>query len=201
MRAKTSQKKQHIIEQALQLYHQHGVESTTIDMVCTAAEISVGSFYHHFGSKEGLAAAVYIAGLDIFSTQLWQALQACTTIQQAVNTIVGLNIDWICQNQVWAKFVFEQRHLVGKAGQEETLQQSNLGLQSKMKQFLLTLQGVEVLAALPKEIIISLLVGPVHEYARHWLNGRYQTDLIQLKPHFCAAAWASLQIKVDVNTN
>lgn len=197
MRLKTSRKKQQIIDAALQLYHQHGIEATTIEMVCTATETSIGSFYHHFGNKEGLAVAVYLMGLQQFSAQLWQSLQACRSIKQAVYTIVESNIDWICQNPVWAKFIFEQRHIVAKAGEEGNLRQSTLDMQIKWKHLLASMEGYELLENLPKDMIISLLVGPVHDYARHWLNGRVQSDLLQMKPYFCAAAWQSLQITID----
>ncbi|MCU0189367.1 TetR/AcrR family transcriptional regulator, partial [Citrobacter freundii] len=111
MRLKTSLKKRLVIEHALALYNLHGIEATTVEMVCDEAKISVGSFYHHFGSKEGLALAVYTVGLKDFSLYLSEALQKCKTIHQVVTVIVNANIDWIYQNRIWAKFIFEQRHI------------------------------------------------------------------------------------------
>lgn len=197
MRLKTSLKKRFVIEHALALYNLHGIEATTVEMVCDEAKISVGSFYHHFGSKEGLALAVYTVGLKDFSLYLSAALQTCKTIRQVVTVIVNANIDWIHQNRIWAKFIFEQRHILASSGQENSFQESVIGMQTHWKEYISALEGKEILLKYPPEFVISLLIGPVHEYARHWLNGRYQTDLILLKQYFCAAAWASLNFEIE----
>ena len=50
-------RKQAILEAALAAFLQKGVLATTIDDVRERSGASVGSIYHHYGSKEGIAAA------------------------------------------------------------------------------------------------------------------------------------------------
>ena len=56
--------KRHILSIALDCFDEQGLEATTIEMIRERAASSIGSIYHHFGSKEGLVAALYFAALD-----------------------------------------------------------------------------------------------------------------------------------------
>lgn len=51
---KQNKKKQDILNQILPLMDEDGIENITIRDICDVANISVGSFYHYFGSKEGI---------------------------------------------------------------------------------------------------------------------------------------------------
>ena len=50
--------RERILEAAETLFLARGFAGTAVDDVCTAADSSKGSFYHHFESKEALALAV-----------------------------------------------------------------------------------------------------------------------------------------------
>ena len=47
----------HLIDVGLKLLHQRGYQATGVADVLEAADVSKGSFYHHFDSKEDFAAA------------------------------------------------------------------------------------------------------------------------------------------------
>lgn len=47
-----------ILQAANDLFYQHGYNGTGLDRIIAAAGVAKGSFYHHFNSKEELAAAV-----------------------------------------------------------------------------------------------------------------------------------------------
>lgn len=57
MRA-SSNTRQRILEAAKTLLSLHGLESTTIDDLITAAGVTKGAFYHYFTSKEHLCEAI-----------------------------------------------------------------------------------------------------------------------------------------------
>lgn len=192
MHRKTSAKKLKIIKTALEIFNQHGIENTTIEMIRVATETSVGSLYHHFGNKEGLAAAVYMTGLQDFSERLFHAVKQCKTLKEAVYCIVESNIDWIEEQSVWAKFIFEQHNVLKAAGEEQYFRESATQLQQALNKFIVGLDNDVPLQDYPPEILSSLLVGPTHDYARHWLNGRRSIPLQQLKGPFALAAWQGL---------
>jgi AcrR family transcriptional regulator len=45
---------------ALELFTAQGYERTSVHEICQQSGVSNGSFFHHFGSKEGLALEVYL---------------------------------------------------------------------------------------------------------------------------------------------
>ncbi len=51
---RTAQTKQHILAVGRDLFREHGYEHVSVEMITRAAGVSVGSFYHYFGSKSGL---------------------------------------------------------------------------------------------------------------------------------------------------
>ena len=61
---------QAILAAALDCFNQYGIEGTTIDMIRQQSNASVGSIYHHFGSKEDIAAALFIEGMRQFAQML-----------------------------------------------------------------------------------------------------------------------------------
>jgi TetR/AcrR family transcriptional repressor of nem operon len=49
--------KTRLLDAAMHVIRQKGYEATTVDDVCAEAEVSKGAFFHHFATKEELAAA------------------------------------------------------------------------------------------------------------------------------------------------
>jgi len=200
--AKTEAKKRQILVIALQCFTEHGIAGTTIDMIREASGMSVGSLYHHFGNKDKIAAAVFIQGMREFAELLQSYLaQADTQVsldakgkaEHGVKAIVYANVDWISQQPDWARFVFYHRSIVSKAGAGNKL----AGDMQLFFQQLITWfkpyaqQGV--LRSISIELLSSLISGPCHDYARHWLAGRYKTPLAEHREEFANAAWNTVK--------
>ncbi|MCG9623806.1 TetR/AcrR family transcriptional regulator [Vibrio mediterranei] len=60
-------KKDKIIEVAMQLFAEHGFEKTPISTICEHAEISKGLVFHHFKNKNELLRAVFTHMTDIIN--------------------------------------------------------------------------------------------------------------------------------------
>ena len=56
--------KQKMIDCALQLFHQQGIHSTTVDQILEKTQTGKSQFYHYFKNKEGLVHAVLVAFYD-----------------------------------------------------------------------------------------------------------------------------------------
>lgn len=58
-----------IMEAALQLLEQQGLEATTVDQIAEAADISRGTFFNHFPTKESLLSAIALDELEGLAAQ------------------------------------------------------------------------------------------------------------------------------------
>jgi AcrR family transcriptional regulator len=206
--AKTEAKKRQILVTALQCFTQHGVAGTSIDMIREASGMSVGSLYHHFGNKDKIAAAVFIQGMREFAKLLQRYLAQAdsqndlaseSNAEYGVKAIVYANVDWISENPDWARFVFHHRSIVTKAGGGNKLASDmQLFFQQLITWFKpYTQQGI--LRPVSIELLSSLISGPCHDYARHWLAGRYSTPLAEHREEFANAAWNAVRALDDKN--
>ena len=206
--AKTQQKKRAIIEQALLCFVQHGVEGTSIEMLCQATDTSVGSLYHHFGNKDAIAGAVFIEGMRDFAKLVNMYLLDYADkgepldskeahIQQAQGVITALvyaNIDWIENNPEWARFVFQHRSVIKTGKAKQTFNHDVQGFYQKLEAFVQPLIEEKILKDIPMSLYRAFISGPVHEYARDYLAGRETVPLTELKDVFAQGAWQSLHL-------
>jgi AcrR family transcriptional regulator len=200
--AKTEAKKRQILLVALQCFTEQGIAGTTIEMIREASGMSVGSLYHHFGNKDKIAAAVFIQGMREFGDLLREylvdiesqpELMAIEKAELGVRAIVYANVDWIATNPDWARFVFHHRSIVATAGAETKLTGD---MQNFYKQLIVWFKpyiGQGVFRSIPIELLSSLISGPSHDYARHWLAGRYKTPLASHREEFAVAAWNAVK--------
>ena len=199
--SRSQQKKQQILQQALVCFAEHGVEGTTIDMIREATQTSVGSLYHHFGNKDAIAGAVFIEGMRDFAELLKQYLfnldnkvltqtQACA----GVKALVYANVDWITEQPDWANYVFHHRARV--KGPEKQRFKGDYGhFYQHINDWFAPFLEKGLIQELPLEVLASVVTGPVHTYARHWLAGRYKVSLVEHREVFAEAAWQSLKCR------
>lgn len=80
-----------LIEAAMRVMGQKGVEGATINDITEAADVGFGSFYNHFKTKEEIAQAVFeilndqlAARLDAITSEVTDAPQAIAYVQLAI---------------------------------------------------------------------------------------------------------------------
>jgi AcrR family transcriptional regulator len=70
-----SDRREHLIETALQLFYQHGYHATGIDTILAASGVAKRTLYKHFASKDVLILAVLRRRDEEFRTWFTQALE------------------------------------------------------------------------------------------------------------------------------
>src|SRR3954471_16108890 len=88
-----SPRQQAILDAALGAFLEKGVLATTIEDVRERSGASVGSIYHHFGSKEGIAAALFVEGMRSYQDGAVEALRA-----KGVRGFVRRHVRWVAAN-------------------------------------------------------------------------------------------------------
>lgn len=194
VQSKSRGRKRQIIDAALRCFSEHGVSGTTIDMIREASATSVGSLYHHFGNKEAIAAAVFIEGMHDFALQVASRLDSANGAEEGIKALVAANVEWISANPDWARFCFHHRAQVRDQDATARLRGDQQLFQQRLRDWFAPYRSA--LRDFPPEVFAALIVGPTHDYARHWLAGRISTPLAAQLDTFAEAAWCSVRAEV-----
>jgi len=67
--SKSAQTRQIILDSAIELFKKYGVNKVTIDDICNNCELTKGSFYYYFPSKDYIVTMSINSGLDKYITE------------------------------------------------------------------------------------------------------------------------------------
>jgi AcrR family transcriptional regulator len=193
------------IASARTLFLKRGLEATRIEDVRDDSGISTGSLYHHFGSKQGLLEAVVIDALADHKAHLMVALQAEiatgklgpkapaeNNAEAAIKAVIGSTATWITQNPDAARVIFRFRGALESAGSSALKSHNRHELAPLIKRVQDWIDQRQI-KNFPIALLMPLMLGPLHEYARSWLAGRTDQPPTKHIEVFFAAAWAALR--------
>lgn len=192
-RVRSNRRKRAVLEIALECFSRHGYEATTTRTIQTAAGISVGSFYHHFGSKAGLAAELFIEGLHDKNQVVLADLATASGPEEGVRAVVEAHVRWIADNPDWARFLYEHRGAVPEGSAQARLTEVNKAFSAALMSYFRPYLEDGSIRDLPSECYSVIMLGPVQEYARRWLGGRTESHPGALTKVFSDAAWDALR--------
>src|SRR5580658_5705157 len=91
----TARRKQDIMAVAVDLFAQNGFVGTNIQDICAATGLSVGTLYHHFGSKEELLATTYLTVLNRYQAGALRLLDLDSPALEVVTETVLYHLSWL----------------------------------------------------------------------------------------------------------
>src|SRR3954452_21304520 len=94
-----------ILDAALNCFVRRGYSSTTIDDIRRASGASVGSLYHHFGGKDGIAAALFVQGLASYQSTFLAALLPHVHARAGIEAVVRHHLRWVREHDDLARFL------------------------------------------------------------------------------------------------
>lgn len=186
-------RKSAILASALAVFSEKGIAATTIEDIRARSQASVGSIYHHFGTKEGIAAALFGQGLDDYWLQLLAAAENQPTAERTIHGLIEAHIRWITARPDMARFLFSRRQAVGPA-YDSAIRVRTAGHFKAVFALLKPWFKQGVLRRLPVELYVPLLMGPAQEYSRQWLAGRAELDPQIVIEELSRAAWLGLAV-------
>ncbi|KJH86534.1 TetR family transcriptional regulator [Pseudomonas fluorescens] len=184
--------KRDIFRKALALFNEQGIEATTIEMIRTECQTSVGAIYHHFGNKEGLVAALFFTALDDQARLRERYLCEATTAEQGVQALIHSYVDWVDSQPEWARFQYHARFAVTKGPFKDELASRNSSRNGQLWQWLSAAEQGEALKRYPAELMFSLIIGASESYCRAWLAGRVCSSPKVHRELLAQAAWRSI---------
>lgn len=190
--AATPDRRQSILSAALACFNEVGIEAATIEQIRERAGCSIGSLYHHFRSKEGVASHLFIDGIADLNAGLIARLELCEGAEASVRACVYHYAAWVESNIELARFLLHSRDINFSPDAKAELK----GMYHNHFGAVFSWFGPFVLRGdmrqLPPETYIPLISGPIEDYARLWLSGRAKPPLSEVADVFADAAWASV---------
>jgi len=87
MRDATLRKRQQVIDIALEMFISRGYENVSVDEIIEAADISKGTFYHYFSSKEDLLSDFGKSQVEITDAWLGEGPKDISSLEEHINRL------------------------------------------------------------------------------------------------------------------
>ena len=189
----THQRRADVIEAALTCFKELGYAKTTMADIRKYSSASTGSIYHHFRSKQQLAAAVYFEGVKNYQEGLLKVLETEKRVKEGVLAIVSYHLKWVSEHPTWARYLTEMRHAEFMAGIESRFKELNAHFAAGITAWVSDHMKARRLKPMSRDIFIALLLGPCQEYARQWLSGHAVLEPAEAAVAMAGPIWRSLQ--------
>jgi AcrR family transcriptional regulator len=192
-RKESAGRRQQILDAALNCFLENGIEGTTMDQIRAASGASHGSIYHHFGSKEAVALALYEDGMHAYQASILTPLHKQKSLRGGVRAIITSHLEVVAASPSLSLFLTR----VGMADASEAgaarIAAINQEFFRAMHDWLRPyIERDEVIRVAPA-LYTPLILGPTTHFARHWLAHRLTLDMAEVAEVLAEAAWQALQ--------
>ena len=192
-RVESSQRRrQAILDAALECFSSIGYDRTTLADVRMRAGASTGSIYHHFGSKERIAAELYLEGVRQTQDAGLAALLRTRTARTGVAAQVASYIDWVVEHPSYARFLFTTRHERFLEDDEPRIAAANVEVHQRAAKWVADRVAAGELPDIEPALRWALVFGPCRHWAGSWLRGTTSTSPDEAKRIIAAAAHGAL---------
>jgi AcrR family transcriptional regulator len=192
----TQRRRQAILDAALECFSTIGYDQTTLADIRRKAGASTGSIYHHFGSKERIAASLYLDGLRQTQEAGLAALLHTRTARTGIGAQVGAYIDWVVDHPALATFLFAMRRAPFLDDDEPAIAELNTDTHERAARWIADRVAAGELPDLEPAMRWALVFGPCRHWAGSWLRGTTTTSPDVAKRQISTAVYAALQALV-----
>jgi AcrR family transcriptional regulator len=183
----TRDRRQAILDAALESFNDKGVGATTVDDVRRLSRASVGSLYHHFGGKDELAQELYVEILRDYHSGFLAVLRRERDPERGIKGLVRHHLRWVRRNPERARYL-----LRGRPPESDAMRELNRELFRATAAWLEPHVAAGGVRRLPLDLTYAILAGPAQEFSRHWLEGRMRSPAREAERALADAAWRAL---------
>ena len=164
---RTSQRRRDILDAALEAILEVGESGGFVEEVCQRASVSVGTLYHHFGSKDQLIATLHYSLLNDYQRSAGVLLAADPPAERGIRETVECHLRWLVKHPRAATFLLEQPFAGNRSADVPIgLREENNVFLTLVRSWLERRMSAGELRVLPFDLVVALLIGPVHHWAR-----------------------------------
>lgn len=103
-------RKNAILEAAKEVFFKQGFQATTMDQIAEVAELSKGSLYLYFPTKEELYVAIHIEGLQILLERFQEAVEGVEDWETRLRNIGRAYYDFYREEKNYSQILFLLQH-------------------------------------------------------------------------------------------
>lgn len=193
-RANSELRRNEILAATLDCFVEDGPAGTFINDVCNRAEVSVGTLYHHFGSKEQLLATLHLVTLNAYQAYARPVLEVDPPAREGVVATVAAHLRWLTDHPREAQFLLQQPYV----GQRSNLAPAELVAENDaflvaVRDWLDRHTATGELRPLSFEMVVALLIGPVHHWVRAALHDGRLAEADTAAAELGRGAWEALR--------
>lgn len=182
-----------ILAAALAAFDERGYAVATIADVRKRSGASVGSIYHHFGDKEGIAAALYVDSLRDYQRGVGAAFAKDPGAEAGIRALVRHHLRWVERNPERARFLLERREpevAEASQGDVESLNEVTFAL---VREWLVRQIDAGLVRSLRLQLFYVIVLGPSQEFARNWLRAPGRGSIRGAERVLAEAAWNAVR--------
>ncbi len=191
-RAATQARRASVLQAALSCFADLGIEGTTVHDIRRKADCSIGSIYHHFGSKEGVAEELFLDGIQKLNQGMLRKIRGCDNAAESVHAVVDYYCEWSSRNQPLARYLHSRDIDFSPAAKTRLKDIHRAYITAVFTWFAPFLERGEM-RVLPVDAYVPLISGPIQEYVRRWLSDHHSNSPRQVKKLFADAAWDAVK--------
>jgi AcrR family transcriptional regulator len=183
-----------VLDAALPLFAAAG-RDVHIDDLRAASGVSVGSIYHHFGSRDGVVTALYGQCLGELTSTLAAAVLATDDPRSGIESFVRTYLHWMDTHPAAARLIFSVTEFRLDAGGLEASSPGKQAALAELGAWYARHAAHGRVRTLPLPVVELLLVGPLAEYCQRRLSGAFPPDLSGsvVRAALTTAAWHALR--------
>lgn len=185
-----------IIEGALRRFSQDGVSATTLASLRDESGVSVGSFYHHFASKEHVFGVLYAETLRAYQQEFLAELMRHDDARAGVEAVVAFHMRWSGEHPERARLLVSERpprkHEPGGAEVADARREFFRKVSDWWRPHI---ENGRLQPVSPTMCYV-LWLGPAQEICRLWFAGAHTPTEEEVKG-LAEAAWHSLRQRDD----
>ncbi|GII52303.1 hypothetical protein Pth03_06920 [Planotetraspora thailandica] len=182
-----------IIEGALRRFSQDGVSATTLASLREESGVSVGSFYHHFASKEHVFGVLYSETLEMYQAAFVGELTRHADAQNGIEAIVAMHMAWCGEHPERARLLISERPPRREDPGGPEVHEARRAFFRRVSDWWRPHMKNGLLRPVDATMCYVLWLGPAQEMCRLWFAGAHQPTKEEIRG-LSEAAWNSLRM-------
>ncbi|MFC5749598.1 TetR/AcrR family transcriptional regulator [Actinomadura rugatobispora] len=166
-----------VLDAALALYAAKGPGGLTMSALIAETGTSSGSLYHHFGSFDGLRAALYARSMGELLDSVAAALERSRTARSGVRALVEAYLRFTQEDRPAAHFIHASSYADFLPPNADRIAEAKNPRMQRIVGWLRPHVEAGTVLPLPDPLTEMLVIAPVAETSRRWLAGDPGVDL------------------------